>query len=110
LAAEQENDQEFKSESGKLELVFLMTEGLSIAALSLLQFPPWKAQFVSFRIGSVNGFLFFLREMIHRRSPEEESPEKTQAAFHAEQHNQGSKTLTYLRETFKALAVGALFL
>lgn len=26
---------------------------------------------------------FFLREMIHGRSPEEESPEKTQAAFHA---------------------------
>lgn len=52
---------------------------------------------------------FFLREMIHGGSPEGESPEKAQAAFHAAPHNQGSKALTYLRESFKALAVGALF-
>lgn len=52
---------------------------------------------------------FFLREMIHRRSPEEESPEKTQAAFHAALHSQGGEALTHLRESFKALAVGALF-
>lgn len=52
---------------------------------------------------------FSLREVICRRAPEEESPEKTRAAFHAVLHNQESKAVTYLRESFKALAVGALF-